>query len=120
MPKYRVQLKQGSRTIVNHVEASSSSAVLAFFESVSTMQVSEILKVDMKNDTIPPADDFGYYPVFKGIMKTDTRRAKQIIINNVKLGKNEQEIAIACKTFLEIEGTKVDSLYCALFKQDRS
>ncbi len=117
MPKYRVQLKQGSRTITNHIEASSVSAVLAFYESLSTMQVSEVLKIEYENNTIPPGDDFAYYPVFKGILRTDTRLAKQILINNVKLGKNEQEIAVACKTFLEIEGAKVDSLYNALFKQ---
>ena len=117
MPKYRVQLKQGSRTIVNHIEAKSVAAVLAFYQAVSTMQVTEVLKVEYENDTMPPADDFAYHPLFKGIMKTDTRLAKQIIINNVKLGKNEHEIALACKTFLEIEGANVDSLYNALFKQ---
>lgn len=119
MPKYRVQLKQGSRTIVNHIEANSVAACLSFFESLTTMKVTEILKVEYENDTMPPPDDFAYFPVFKGIMHTNTRLAKQIIINNVKIGKNEQEIAIACKTFLEIEGANVDSLYNALFKQAR-
>lgn len=120
MPKYRVQLKQGSRTITNHIEAKSVGAVLTFYETLTTLKVTEILKVEYENDTTPPIDDMIYHPVFKGIMHTDTRLAKQIIINNVKIGKNEQEIAMACKTFLEIEGQNVDSLYNALFKQQHT
>jgi len=117
MPKYRVQLKQGSRTIVNHIEAKDVGACLSFYESVTTMKVTEILKVEYENDTTPPIDDFAYYPLFKGIMHTNTRLAKQIIINNVKIGKSEQEIAVACRSFLEIDGANIDSLYNGLFKQ---
>lgn len=117
MPKYRVQLKQGRRTIINHIEAKNVGAVLAFFKELTTMQVSEVLRVEFEDNTLPPADDFGYYAVFKGIMKTDTRLAKQIILNNVKLGKTEKDIAMACKTYLEIEGANIDALYSALFKQ---
>lgn len=117
MPKYRVQLKQGSRTIVNHIEAKSVGAVLTFYETLTTMKVTEILKVEYENDTTPPIDDFAYYPVYKGIMHTNTRLAKQIIINNVKIGKSEQEVALACKNFLEINGQNIDSLFTSLFKQ---
>lgn len=116
MPKYRVQLKQGSRTIVNHIEAKSVGAVLTFYKTLTTMKVSEILKVEYEDDTIPPVDDMLYHPLFKGIMKTDTRMAKQIIINNLKLSKNEKDIALACVQNLEIEGQNIDSLYSALFK----
>lgn len=111
-----MQLKQGSRTIVNHIEAKSVGAVLTFYESISTMKVTEILKIEYENDTMPPVDDMLYHPLFKGIMKTDTRMAKQIIINNVKLSKNEKEIAQLCIQNLEIEGQNIDSLYSALFK----
>ena len=116
MAKYRVQLKQGSRTIVNHVEAKNVGAILSFFNSLTTMQVSEVLKVEFSDDTMPPMDDFAYYSVFKGIMYTETRLAKQIILNNVKLSISEKEIANACTQFLEIENANVKSLYSALFK----
>ena len=117
MPKYRVQLKQGKRTIVNHIEAKSVSSVLAFYNDLTTMKVTEILKIEYENDTLPPIDDMNYYSIFKGIMHTNTRLAKQIILNNIKLSKSEKEIATACSLHLEIEGSNVTSLYSALFKK---
>lgn len=119
MPKYRVQLKQGSRTIVNQIEAKDMTSVLAFYNAISTMKVTEVLKIEYENDTTPPVDDFLYHPLFKGIMKTDTRLCKQIIVNNVKLGVTEKDIALACQQFLEINGIHVDSLYSALFKSKK-
>ena len=100
MPKYRVQLKQGQRTIVDHIEAKSVSDCLAFYENLTTMKVTEILKVEYEapKTSIIPIDDFNYYQIFKGYLHTDTRQSKQVILHNIKLSKREKDIAMACQT----------------------
>ena len=117
MPRYRVQLKQGRRTITNHIEAKSVASCLAFFEENTTMQVSEILEVKYENDTLPPADDFAYFSIYKGILMNSTRMSQQIILNNVKLSKSEMDIAMSAKTHLEVGGLAVKSSMTALFKK---
>ena len=117
MPQYRVQLKQGRRTITNHLEAKSVADCLAFFQTMTTMQVSEILEIKYEDNSTPPVDDFGYWAIYKGIVKNDARASRQIILNNVKLSKNEKDIALACRTHLEVLGLNVDSVMTSLFKQ---
>ena len=118
MPKYRVQLKQGSKTIVEHIEAKSVSAVLAFFDEITTMNVTEILRVEYENTSaFIPIDDFNYYSLFKGYLHTSNRQSKQIILHNVKLNKSEKDIALACQTLLEVNEVSVKSIISALFKR---
>jgi len=117
MSLYRVQLKQGSRTIVNHIEAKSVQDVLNFFNKVSTMQVSEILEVKYQDKTQPPVDDFNYKKLFKGFIRNeDAGISKQIVLQNIKQSVNEKEIYEACKNYLEINSHKVTGVYCSLFK----
>jgi len=117
MPKYKVQLKQGKRTIVSHIEAKSVDDVLQFYNAVSTMRVSEILKVEYSNNSIPPVDDYIYQSLFKGIIKNEELRiSKQIILHNIKNSVSENDIYNACQTHLEIRGSKVDAVSCTLFK----
>ena len=117
MPLYRVQLKQGSRTIVNHIEAKSVSNVLGFFNKISTMQVSEILEIKYQDKTTPPIDDFNYKKLFKGFIRNEEAGiSKQIVIQNIKKNINEKDIYKACKQFLEIGSQKVTGVYCSLFK----
>ena len=117
MPKYRVQLKQGQRTIVEHIEAKSVADLLAFFKEITTMQVTEVLKIEYEDHTMPPIDDFNYYQIFKGYMHTSNRQSKQIILHNIKPSKTEKDIAMACKLHLEVNTVNVDSLISALFKR---
>lgn len=120
MPKYRVQLKQGSRTIVNQVEAASVAAVLNLFNSLTTMQVSEILKIEFSDDTLPPVDDMVYYPLVKFMARNEaTRKSHQIILHNIKMTKNTDEIDLKIKECLEIDTLKIDSTYCGLFKNSK-
>jgi hypothetical protein len=120
MPKYRVQLKQGSRTIVNQVEAKSVQSVLDLFNSLTTMKVSEVLKIEFSDDTFPPIDDMVYYPFVKFMAKNDTsRKANQITLHNIKLTKNESDIDLKIKECIDIDGLKVDSTYCGLFKNSK-
>lgn len=117
MPKYRIQLKQGSRTITNHIEAKSVNDALLFFNTLTTMQVSEILEIKYTDDTLQPVDDMNYYPFCKLIANNDTTgKSKQVLLHNVKLTKNEADIDLAIKMHLEIDLLKVDSTYCGLFK----
>ena len=117
MPKYRVQLKQGSRTIVNHIEAKSVDAVLAFFNELTTMQVSQILEIKYEDNSTPPIDDFNYKPLYKGFIRNDsTHKSKQIILHNIKPNKHETDIYRACQQYLEIDGSRVDSVVSSLFK----
>lgn len=117
MPLYRVQLKQGRRTITNQIEAKSVADCLAFFNEITTMKVSEILKIEYSDDTHAPIDDFNYWALFKGIIKTKERMSKQIVINNIKLNKNEGDIAQACKLHLEVGGFNIESVVTGLFKK---
>ena len=117
MPKYRVQLKQGSRTIVEHIEAKSVASCLAFYKDLTTMKVTEILKIEYQDDTKQPIDDFNYFSIYKSFIKTQTGLTRQVVLHNIKLSKNEHDIAQACIQHLEIENMNVDSIYCSLFKR---
>lgn len=118
MPKYRVQLKQGSRTIVNQVEAKSVADCLALFNELTTMKVSEILEVKYTDDTQPPIDDFNYFSIYKGMLSSSAQRVSyQVLLNNVKLSKNEDTIAQSLMSHLEINGFHVDSVMVNLLKK---
>jgi hypothetical protein len=117
MPLYKVQLKQGRRTITNQIEAKSVTDVVTFFETLTTMKVSEVLEVVYQKNTQPPIDDFNYYSLYKGIIKNNLRMSKQIVLNNVKLTVSENDIYEACKNHLLIGGSTVDSSYSSLFKR---
>lgn len=120
MPKYRVQLKQGSNTKVVHIEAKSVSAVLDFYQSLGTMQVSEILKVEYVDDTLPPVDDMAYYPSVKTIIANEnSRKSVQFYFQNMKLNKNEDDVILKLKECLEIDGLIVDSVRSVLLKESR-
>ncbi len=117
MPLYKVQLKQGRRTITNQIEAKSVNDVVQFFETLTTMKVTEVLRVEYVNDTQPPIDDFNYYSLYKGIIKNSSRMSKQIVLNNVRLTKSEDDIYQSCFTHLEIDGTNIKTMYSSLFKK---
>jgi len=117
MPVYRVQLKQGSRTIVNHIEADSWQDVLNFFNAVSTMKVSEILEVKYSDETKPPIDDFNYRKLFKGVIRNeDLHISKQIILHNIKNSVDINDLIGYIKQYLTIGGRKVDGVVTYLFK----
>lgn len=118
MPKYRVQLKQGSRTIVNQVEAKSVADCLALFNELTTMKVSEILEVKYTDDTKPPIDDFNYWSIYKGFISSRSQRmSHQVLLNNVKLSKDEDSIATSLMAHLEVNGFHVDSVRVGLLKK---
>lgn len=120
MPKYRIQLKQGSRTITNHIEAKSVNDVLALFQSISTMQVSEILELKYSDETIPPVDDMLYYPFAKFVARNETsRKSQQFLLHNIKLSKNSADIDLALRTHCEIDNMVIDSTYSGLFKSQK-
>ena len=117
MPMYRVQLKQGSRTIVNHIEADTWQDVLNFFNVVSTMKVSEILEVKYSDSSQPPIDDFNYKKLFKGIIRNDeTSISRQIILHNIKSSLSINDLVGYIKQYLIIRGKRVDGVLTTLFK----
>ena len=117
MPFYRVQLKQGSRTIVNHLEADKWEDILNFYNAVSTMKVSEILEVKYKDETKPPIDDFNYKRLFKGFIRNEEARvSRQIILHNIKKSVNIKDMYNYIKQYLKIEGKKVDGVLVSLFR----
>lgn len=118
MPKYKIQLKQGKRTLVEHGEFKNVASVLAHFNRISTMQVCEILKIEYEDESIPPIDDFNYRSLFKGILKNnDTRQSKQVIFHNIKMNINENDIYNSCIQNMEINNGHVDSVISSLFKK---
>ncbi len=117
MPKYRVQLKQGSRTIVNHIEAKSLNDLLAFYDEISTMKVTQVLEIVYEDESRPPIDDFNYKPLYKAFIRNEaTHKSKQIILHNIKPAKHEDDIVKSIKAHLEIDGLKVDGVVTSLFK----
>ncbi|NOQ31680.1 MAG: hypothetical protein GQ570_11215 [Helicobacteraceae bacterium] len=117
MPKYKVQLKQGSRTIVNRIEAKSVQSVISFFETLSTMKVTEVLKIEYENDSLPPVDDMQYYPHVKAFITNDTsKKSMQIIVHNLKLTKDSKDLKDMCISHLEIDNLVIDSLSISVFK----
>ena len=115
---YRVQLKQGSRTIVNHLEADSWEDIKAFYEAVSTMRVTEILEVkyQYQGDTIP-IDDFNYKKLYKGYIRNSEQRiSRQIILHNIKKSISTNDLYPLIKKYLRINGFKVDGIHTNLFK----
>ena len=122
MPLYRVQLKQGSNTKVNHIEAKSVSSVIDFYSAVTTMKLTEVLKVEYQapNNNIP-IDDFNYIKMFKGMVKNDVgedKISKQIIVHNIKKTVSEDELFNLIKLHLEISSKKITGIYSGLFKFD--
>lgn len=119
MPKYKIQLKQGSRTIVEHGEFKSVSHALDFYTTLSTMKVTEILRIEYEAPTaIIPIDDMVYYSLFKGFIKNDAiNTTRQIILHNIKLTKSENDIYLKVKECMDIATLNIDSIYCSLFKK---
>ena len=117
MPKYKIQLKQGKRTLVDYGEFKSVASVLAHYGAISTMKVTEVLKVEYESDGVVPIDDFNYQSLFKGIVKnTDNRMSKQVIFHNIKPTVSESEIYASCMSNMEINGFKIDEMVATLFK----
>lgn len=118
MPNYKVQLKQGKRTIVEYIEAANVASVLQYYEAITTMKVTEILKIEYENltDNIP-VDDFNYTAIFKGFVKdTASNKTRQIIHHNLKTSIDFNDIASLIKSTIKIDGAAVDSVYCTLMK----
>lgn len=118
MPKYRIQLKQGKRTIVENQEFKSVSHALDFYNNISTMKVTEVLKIEYEDEvTSIPLDDFNYKSLFKGIIKNDTSKcSKQIILHNIKNTKSDLDVFEAIRANMEIGSLSVHNIYCSLFK----
>ncbi len=120
MAKYQVQLKCASRTIVNRVEAKSVEAVLTFFNTLTSMQVSQILRIEYEDNTLPPVDDMAYYPLVKFfVANEETRKSIQVVLHNMKLTKNETDVVTLAKECLSIDGLTIDSIRSILIKDSR-
>ena len=119
MSIYRVQLKQGQRTIVETVEASSVDNVVSFFNTVSTMKLTEVLEVKyLASDNIIPPDDFNYTKLFKCFVKnTSTNISRQLILHNIKNTVSDVELFQYIKQYLDVNSLKIDSINGALFKK---
>ncbi|WP_324171717.1 hypothetical protein [Sulfurimonas sp.] len=118
MPNYKIQLKQGKRTIVAHGEFKNLQAVKTHYKTISTMKVSEILKVEYEDKTTPPIDDYNYMSQFKAFVKNeDTRKSRQVIFNNLKVTLSDSQLYDSIKQNMEIQGLRVDSITTVLYKK---
>ncbi|MFK7780283.1 MAG: hypothetical protein QM490_03970 [Candidatus Gracilibacteria bacterium] len=119
MSIFRVQLKQGQRTIVETVEASSVDNVVSFFNTVSTMKLTEVLEVKyLASDNVIPPDDFQYTKLFKCFVKNDTTNlSRQLILHNIKNTVSDAELYQYIKQYLDVNSLKIDSINGALFKK---
>ena len=116
MPRYKVQLKQGSRTIVNQIEAKSVESVVTFFETLTTMIVTEVLELKYQKDVRPPVDDFNYYKQFKAFIKNNDKQMVQVYLSNFKKNKNENDFESLAKEHLEISSRPVSSVVAVSLK----
>lgn len=118
MPNYQVQLKQGKNIKVVNVESSSSAKVLEFFSLISTMKVTEIREVVYTSPSdVIPMDDFNYHSVVKTFAKNKSAGvSKDFLFNNIKKTFDEQELFMAMREYLTIDGLHIDSIYSTIFK----
>ena len=118
MPKYKIQLKQGSVTRTAHGEFKNVQSVINHFNTISTMKVTEVLKIEYEDTTHPPIDDFNYRSIFKGfINNSETRKSKQVLFHNIKMNVNENDIYNSCMVNMEIDSYNVDAVSSTLFKK---
>lgn len=122
MSIYRVQLKQGKRTIVETVEASNVANIVSFYEAVSTMKLTEVLKIEyIASDNLIPVDDFQYTSLFKCFVghKSDTgsKVTRQLILHNIKNTVSENELFSYIKQYLEVDNLSINSINGGLFKK---
>lgn len=116
MPVYKVNQKQGNRTITSIIEAKSVSNLKAFFEAVSTAKITAIYEVHYEyNGNNFPIDDFNYFKQYKAFADNKNRVTKQILLHNVKKSIDEDKLRALIKTHLEVGGMQIDSLNCRLF-----
>lgn len=121
MPIYKVRLRQGSNTKTATIEAKSIVAVQDFYNTLTTMQVSDIFGgVGFTDSTLCPIDDMAYYPVVKIFIVNDTsNKSVQFYFANMKLTKDVNDvIAKACEC-LEIDGLPVTSVRSVLIKESK-
>lgn len=115
---YKVQLRQGKRVVVEEIEAKSVADVLAFYNRISTMQVSEVWRLEYFDKSVPSSDDLTYFSLVKLFVRnTDSRKSKQLILHNVKLSVSESDLFDAVKSHLLIDGLHVDSIIVPLWKR---
>lgn len=117
MPLYKIQLKQGKRTLVEYVEGKSVASLLAFYEFITTMKVTEILEVKyLYEGDVIPVDDFVYDGLFKVFAKTDQRTSKQFIFHNIKKTVNDTELFTKMVECLEVGNLPITSCFSPLRK----
>lgn len=114
--QYRVQLKLGSRTITEYVEASNVSQVLSFYQTVSVAQVSQICKIEYEDNTRQPNDNMDYFSKVKVIARNnDQGIARQYIFSYLKPTLKESELYNAMVANLSVGGFTIKSLVSALW-----
>lgn len=120
MPKYRIQLKQGSRTYVERGEFKSQNHVLTFYNTLTTAKVTEIWGGSSPyiDQTTPPIDDMNYIKLVKTFARNyETKKSMQVTIRNVKLTKNAADISTAIRECMDIDGLAIDATENTLFKR---
>ncbi|ADR34003.1 hypothetical protein Sulku_1340 [Sulfuricurvum kujiense DSM 16994] len=120
--KVRIQLKQGGRTYVERGEFKSLAAVLDFYNSLSTAQVTEVwgFSSPYTDTTIPPVDDMAYFPMVKLIARNEeSQKSMQVVVRNVKLTKDSTDIALKIKECMEIDGLNIDATIATVFKESK-
>jgi hypothetical protein len=120
--QFRIQLKQGSRTYVERGEFKTQQSVIDFYNTLTTCRVSEIWggATTYKDDLTPPIDDMNYYRLVKFFVRNDeSKKSMQVVLRNVKLTKNMEDIAVAVKAHMEIDGLPIDSIANVLFKRGK-
>ncbi len=118
MPKYKVSLKQGSKTWVEYIETDNLQSLLDFYSQITTAKikkVEEIVYEDPSNSFI--IDDGNYWDYVKVFVRNkSTSKMKQYIFKHIKRNKNEKELASLFKQYLKIDGGKVDAVVSLIIK----
>jgi len=116
MPRYKAQLKQGSRTLSKDYEAKDLENLLTFLEATTTMQVKQVSKIiyDVEYDERPD-EPSKYFNNFRGqILNSDTQHKHQIMIPHFKKDALPNIFELV-KKHLEIKGNPITDLLSSLF-----
>ncbi len=102
MPFFQIQLKKGSKTITENVEANDYKDILEYYYNLSTCEVIEIREwLEKKNTT--KKDDGDYIDSVSIVLKNSSNDSLRFRLPKVKRNIKEQEFDNIIKSSLTVE-----------------
>jgi len=105
MPLFQVQLKKGTKTITENVEANDYKDVLEYYYKLSTCEVIEIREWLEKKNTIKK-DDGDYIDSVSIVIKNNFKDSSRFRLPKVKRNISDKDLDNIIQTSLTVENKK--------------